>query len=82
VVQRGGVGEVRAFEDVGYSKDGGGELLVLDGTFLDDMDLSIAGYVEENLDITTLQPILTTWGWVESRRSAAPGSHETRCNGA
>jgi hypothetical protein len=54
------VGEVRAFEDVRYSKDGGGELLVQDGTFLDDMDLSIAGSMEENLDITTLQPILTT----------------------
>jgi hypothetical protein len=76
------VGEVRAFEDVRYNKDGGGELLVLDGTFLDDMDLSIAGSMEENLDITTLQPILTTWGWVEARRPAAPGSHETRCNGA
>jgi hypothetical protein len=58
----------------------GGELIVLDGTFFNGMDLSIAGSMEENLDITTLQPILTTRGWVEACRSAAPGSHETRCS--
>lgn len=77
-----GVGEARAFKDRDIARRDG-ESLVLNGTFSNDMDLSITGSMEEKLDLTTLQPILTTRGCVvEARWRAVPGSHETRCNGA